>query len=313
MRLQKNYLAFDIGGTYLKYALINSAGTIIERNKIPTPKQGLEYFKLEIELIIQKYQEQIKGIAFSCPGKIDQNNKTIHFGGSLPFLDGVQLTKALKIREDVPISIENDGKSAALAEMWIGQLKDVSEGAAIVLGTGIGGGIIINGKLIQGSHFQAGELSFMLNDNASGNEKLFGYNSSAVCMIQSISRELQLKNIDDGPAVFEAIKAGNPVAGKIFNDYCRNIAVLIFNIQSVIDLKRFVICGGISEQTLVVDQINSQYNQILDEIPLAKQTLTRPEICNSAFHNDANLYGALYRLLLDIDNKNKLGSEQNEN
>ncbi|WP_249879072.1 ROK family protein [Niallia circulans] len=140
MRLQKNYLAFDIGGTYLKYALINSAGTIIERNKIPTPKQGLEYFKLEIELIIQKYQEQIKGIAFSCPGKIDQNNKTIHFGGSLPFLDGVQLTKALKIREDVPISIENDGKSAALAEMWIGQLKDVSEGAAIVLGTGIGGG-----------------------------------------------------------------------------------------------------------------------------------------------------------------------------
>jgi predicted NBD/HSP70 family sugar kinase len=301
---QKHYLAFDIGGTNLKYGLLNSAGTLIEKHRIPTPKQGLAQFMAEIQSIIEKYEDSIKGIAFSCPGKIEQYSQTIHFGGSLPFLDGVQLARELGEHYHIPISIENDGKSATLAELWQGNLKDVSNGAAIVLGTGIGGGLIINGELIQGTHFQAGELSFMINDKTQpAIQSLTGFNTSAVRMIETIAKELKFEDIDNGSAVFEEIKAGNPVATKIFNSFCRNIAILILNIQSVVDLERFVIGGGISAQSLVVDTINHQYNQMLDEMPLVKQTLTRPEIYNSKFHSDSNLYGALYRLLLQKDKR----------
>lgn len=302
MMTQKNYLVFDIGGTNLKYGLLNNAGQLIEKHRITTPKQGLTKFLTETKRIIEKYQDQIKGIAFSCPGKIDHSSRTVYFGGSLPFLDGLQLATELEKHFDIPVSIENDGKAAALAELWLGNLKDISNGAAIVLGTGIGGGIIINGKLVQGTHFQAGELSFMINDKTQSDlEMLAGFNTSAVMMIEAIAKELQFEDIHDGPIVFEEIKAGNPIATKIFMSFCRNIAILILNIQSVVDLERFVIGGGISAQPLVVETINQQYDQVLNELPLVKQTFTRPNIYNSKFHNDANLYGALYHLLLQLD------------
>lgn len=306
MKTQTYYLAFDIGGTNLKYGLLNSSGKIIEKYKIPTPKQGLNEFMDVIHNIIESYLEQIKGIAFSCPGKIDQSSQTIYFGGSLPYLDGLQLVRELNRKYNLPISIENDGKSAALAELWLGNLKEVSNGAAIVLGTGVGGGIIINGNLVQGSHFQAGELSFMLNNNSgSDTQKLVGFNTSAVRMIETIAKELKVENTYDGPLVFEEIKSKNSVATEIFNKFCRNVAILILNIQSVVDLECVVIGGGISEQPKVVEQINYEYNQLLLEIPIIKQTLTSPIICNSKFHNDANLYGALFRLLLDMEAKKK--------
>lgn len=104
----------------------------------------------------------------AVPGKVDHHDETIYGGGALQFLDQVNLPAALQLA--VPISVENDGKAAALAELWLGNLKNVQNGAAVVLGTGVDGGLILNGQLYAGSHFQAGELSFMVLDTDLSNQ-----------------------------------------------------------------------------------------------------------------------------------------------
>ncbi|WP_455646760.1 family 1 glycosylhydrolase [Leuconostoc sp.] len=104
----------------------------------------------------------------AVPGKVDHHDETIYGGGALQFLDQVNLPAALQLA--VPVSVENDGKAAALAELWLGNLKNVQNGAAVVLGTGVGGGLILNSQLYAGSHFQAGELSFMVLDTDLSNQ-----------------------------------------------------------------------------------------------------------------------------------------------
>lgn len=246
------YLAFDIGGTNLKYALLNNAGKIIEHDKVPTPADDLAAFLKEIYKIADHYQGQFEGIAFSVPGKVDTKTNTVYFGGSLPYLDGVNFQRLVGDKYLVPVGVENDGKAAALAELWLGELKGINNGAAIVLGTGIGGGIILDGKIWRGSHFQAGELSFMQTEGDKSGFDRFGCTyGSAVKMIESVNKLIGNSDLKDGYAAFDAINKGNAEAQKILERECKEVATIIFNIQSVVDLDKFVIGGGISAQPKV--------------------------------------------------------------
>lgn len=297
----KDYLSIDIGGTNIKYGLLNRAGQIIEKGHLKTP-DNLDDFMIMIDQVIAKYVTAIRGIGFSCPGKIDTKTGTIYFGGALQYLHKLPLAKIIEKQYHLPVAIENDGKAAALAELWLGNLAGTTDGAAIVLGTSVGGGIIMDGQLRQGVHAQAGEFSFLINNkDASGFERFTALNSSAVYMIERCAQALQLADEHDGLAVFDAIKAGNPTVMPIFKDFCRNIVYLILNIQAVVDLDTFVIAGGISEQPIVVETINAEYDAFLASLKVAAAVLTRPTIGNAKFFNDANLYGALYNLLLQVD------------
>lgn len=299
----KYYLSIDIGGTNLKYGLLDRAGHLIEHDKVPTPTSGLDDFMQVLTSIIDTQISRVRGIAISVPGKIDVSQGVVYFGGSLPFLDKVPLGKQLSEKYHVPVGLENDGKAAAMAELWLGNLQQTPNSAAVVLGTGVGGGIILNGQLLYGTHFQAGEFSFMLNDFKNSNfiDAAVGGNTSAVGMIRNIGTELSLKDPADGIAVFQQIKAGNPIAVTKFKHFCNYVAKMILNVQSVVDLQRYVIGGGISAQPLVVKTINAEYNQMLAATPIIQDSLTKPEIIVAKFGNDANLYGALYSLLQQVN------------
>lgn len=294
-----NYLSIDVGGTNLKYALIDHAGNLIERHKLSTP-QDKTSFLAALDQIVDQYQGQIKGLAFCAPGKIEDT--TIHFGGALPFLDGVDL-KAHFSQLTIPIIGVNDGKAAALAENWLGSLKGEQNCAAIVLGTGVGSGIIINGRLVPGVHYQAGELSFInLNyQHRSFDDVYVGGIGSAVDMVKHINQALGNEDETDGLAAFEAVNAGNPKAQTILKKYCYGIATLIMNTQAVVDLDKYAIGGGISAQPAVIEGIREAYDQIYAEQPLIQLTFTKPTIVAAKFNNDANLYGALYNLLLRVN------------
>ncbi|WP_225868664.1 ROK family protein [Companilactobacillus kimchii] len=188
-------------------------------------------------------------------------------------------------------------------QLWLGNLKDIKNGAAIVLGTGVGGGIIMNHQLIYGSHFQAGEVSFLVNNSKKlGYDDLEGSSGSAVKMINECATKLGLNNKNDGKRVFEEINKDNDSIMPIFERYCRNIATLIHNIQAIIDLDRYVIGGGISSQPIVAQTINQEFIKLRSEVPIIQTTLSKPKIINSKFKNDANLYGALYNWLMNMDN-----------
>lgn len=118
------YLVMDMGGTFIKYALLNSAGTIITKNKKPTVKTNLPDFKEALFSIIEEHDlTSIKGIAISCPGTVDVNSGVIYYGGSFPFLHEVNLAGMIKSRYNIETTVENDGKCAALAELWLGSIK----------------------------------------------------------------------------------------------------------------------------------------------------------------------------------------------
>jgi predicted NBD/HSP70 family sugar kinase len=297
--MANSYLAIDIGGTRLKYALLDRAGTIIEKGSEDTEQKSLDGFVAQVKAIVANYRDQIKGVAFSAPGKVDHTDERIYGGGALTYLDKVSLPEVLGL--DIPVGVENDGKSAALSELWLGNLKDVKNGAALVLGTGVGGGLIFDGRLWTGAHFLAGEVSFITDEFTGDDAKYIGGTGSAVKMIERVADKLGLADRHDGQAVFEAINAGNPDALAIFTQYAQVIARLIFNMQAVVDLERYVIGGGISAQPLVIDAIREQYAVLFKSRDINVTTLTPAEILPMNFGNDANLYGALYHLLLKVN------------
>lgn len=299
--MKDNYLCIDIGGTNLKTAIIDQSGKILTKKLVTTPK-SLKLFIEQIEILVVEAKSSVRGIAICAPGKVDEKTGTIYFGGSLPFLDGVSLKSRLQDKYSLPVVVINDGKSAALAELWLGNLKDVSYGAAITLGTGIGGGIIVEGSLLQGAHFQAGELSFMSNQSSNPSiNNLFGSSASAVGLIRKISKVLGFEDLTNGKKVFESINNKNNKAYPIFQEFCREVAYLIANIQAVVDLEKIVIGGGISAQKIVITEIQNQYKILHDSVPIIKKSLTMPTIGVCKFQNEANLLGVLYRLLLELD------------
>lgn len=297
--MKKNYLSIDIGGTNVKYDELNNAGNIIEQGKIKTSHDKEQFLK-NIDQIVEKYlKKEIKGIAFCAPGKIAHTK--IHFGGALPFLDGIDFAVRYK-KYDIPVTVINDGKASVLAENWLGSLKDMQNCAAITLGTGVGGGIIVNGKLLNGAHFQAGELSFLqLNMKEPVFDGFAGGYASAVQMIKNVNDAIENDDETDGLAAFEAINNGNEKAKKIFDEYCKRIAAIIIDIQAVVDLDAIAIGGGISAQPIVVQGINQAYDKVLADNELIRKTFTRPKIVEAKFKNGANLYGALYNLFIHVN------------
>lgn len=291
-----DYLAVDVGGTEIKYGVISSDGHLKESQKQPTP-DNLRAFTQLIQSLIDHYHEQVSGYAFSVPGKIDTKTETISFGGALTYLDGVCMPKALETYGK-GLSVQNDGKAAALAELWLGNLKGIDNGVAMILGTGVGGGIILDGQLRLGPHFQAGEFSFMSSDYSADDYACAGFTNSAVGMVKRINRTLGSDNIGDGKAAFAAIHAGNKQAVSIFEAYCQAIANQILSIQGILDVKRFVIGGGISAQTILIDEINRQFKALITSNPILDVNMPKDiEIMATRFGNDANLYGALYHFL----------------
>lgn len=297
--MKKNYLSIDIGGTNVKYAELNNAGNIIEQGKIKTSHDKEQFLKNNDQIVEKYVKKEIKGIAFCAPGKIAHTK--IHFGGALPFLDGIDFAVRYK-KYDIPVTVINDGKASVLAENWLGSLKDMQNCAAITLGTGVGGGIIVNGKLLNGAHFQAGELSFLqLNMKEPGFDGFAGGYASAVQMIRNVNEAIENDDETDGLAAFEAINNGNEKAKKIFDEYCKRIAAIIIDIQAVVDLDAIAIGGGISAQPIVVQGINQAYDKVLADNELIRKTFTRPKIVEAKFKNGANLYGALYNLFIHVN------------
>lgn len=299
------YLAFDIGGTNLKYALMNKEGKILEKGKTLSKTDSLEAFMQSMYEVGDCYQGQFNGIAVCAPGKIDTKKKIIHFGGALPFLDGLNLQETLGKRYNVPVGVENDGKAAALCEQWLGKLHNTRTGAVMTLGTGVGGGILIDNQVLHGNTFQAGELSWMVTDQTAGLKEKAAYtgeNCSAVHMIKSVNKALgNDDDLNNGLKAFDAIKNGNEKAIKIFKKYCLNVAVMILNVQTVINGEKIVIGGGISAQPILIEEIRKQFNSILQNNPMLGHQVIAPKIVAAKFMNDTNLYGALYALLLEID------------
>ena len=294
------FLVFDIGGTFIKYALMNENNQIINQNKIPTPKTNREDLIDALGKIFDSF-ENIDGIAISMPGIIDRENGYCAMGGALAYNNDFYIREALKQRCLVNISVENDAKCAALAEASLGALKDVKDGFVLIFGTMIGGGYIKNGKVVHGKHFSAGEISYIITRENELPEKanVFGNRYSVLKLCENYAKAKNLNQDDvDGYIFFKAIKNNDEDALKILDEYTYGIAVEIFNLQTILDPQRFAIGGGISAEECFLESIRKNLEKLYEVCPYP---VPHAEVVRCEFDNDANLIGALQCYLQEFN------------
>ena len=294
-------LAFDIGGTFIKYSLVDEAYQVSDSSKVPTP-DTIEEFWEALEHVICSFQNRMTGIAISCPGEINSRLGFVFKGGLIPYLRNIPLASRLIKAFQVPVTVLNDGDAAGLAEASLGNLKDCPCGATLVLGTGVALALLSNGDLLRGwqltEYIRSIDKAERTPENRRFHRELFlqGISNllentgSAVQFVEKASHILNLEEAD-GIAVFKALEqGGNEELKTLFQAYCYDIAILIFNLQSLLRLEKVTIGGGISSQPLLIDEINHQYHDLLSQKG-HKQFEALP-IQAARFHNESNLIGA---------------------
>lgn len=305
-----NYIAVDVGGTNVKYSLMNEEAEIIEKGEFPTPyDEGLEGLVNGLEKVYQKYVgRKIEALVMSAPGKIDSGTGYFYTSGALHYIDGINLGDVLKDRIPVPFAVENDAKAAALAEVWKGALKGIANACVIVLGTGIGGAIVIDGKLYRGHTFAAGEFS-----GIPGNLKPFpmdfryawACSNGVGCLVRLYAEKIGVDaDTLNGRILFDAANNGDENACSAIDEYTKTLASGIMNLQFILDVERIAIGGGISRQPLLMKYLNANLHAYYDE-PASKYGLpaTLPEVVPCTYGNDANMIGALYHYLYELKGK----------
>ena len=297
-----NYLVLDVGGSAIKYALMNKEADIIQKGKVTTPKDSFESFREEIGKIYDQYKDEIEGIAMSMPGRLDSDRGYAYTGGALHYNYEVEIVELLKERCPVKITIENDGKCAALGEYWKGTLKDCQHGVVVVIGTGLGGGLIIDGKLHKGSNFFAGEFSGVLVNNTIDRSKSAWANQNGVRGLLGPIAKAKGVPLEEmsGIKAFELIKNEDEEAIKVFDLFCYRIGLQLYNLQNLFDPDKIAIGGGISAQNILINAIRDKVDQIEQEILNApgQATYIKPSVVRCELSNDANLVGALYSYIV---------------
>lgn len=280
---------FDVGGTFIKSCCMVD-DEITMSKKTPTPYDSQETFLNIIEDRL-KEMDDVEGIAFSMPGVIDVNRKYIFAGGSLAYNNHTDV-KEWEKRFHLPIAIENDARCAAIAELEAGEMQGIKQGLVLTFGTGVGGGIIINGDIHKGAHLIAGEVSVIYSKDKDtyGSKGLFG----AIGSIKNLVKEIaDAKHIDtqDGEEVFEWIKNQDETAIKIFERYCDEVIQEFHNIQCLLDPQRICIGGGASENPVFIEGLKKASDKFYQSFPF---NFPHADIVKCRYCNNANILGAYF-------------------
>lgn len=287
------YLTIDIGGTFTKYAVMDETLKIYEKSKVPTAKESVDaYLDMLVELY-EKYRGQVAGVAISAPGMIDSEKGFMRTGGSIYCIENLEVIKLLEERIDVPVTIENDAKCAALAEMTWGSLKGCKTAAVLIIGTGLGGALFVDGKLVRGQHFMAGEFSYLVSDAAGAlnSDNMIGYLVCAPALIRLVAekKEISVEGLT-GEEVFRMANEGDEAVLEALRLFARRVAMQAMNCQYMIDPEKIAIGGGISAQPLLLQMVREELVKI-DAIFPQRNPLPNITVCK--YFNDSNLIGAL--------------------
>ncbi len=298
-----DYLTIDVGGTNIKYAVMNENAEISVQGETITPRDNLDHFLDTVKGICSQFSGRgIQAVAMSAPGRIDSSTGYFYTSGALEYISGINLKERMKEIITVPFSVENDAKAAALAELWKGTMQDIRNGMVIVLGTGIGGAMIIDGKLYRGSTFAAGEYSVISTrmDEPLSMEHVWAQQNGVGMLIEDYAQRSGKNPAElNGRIVFERINAGEEAALAALEHYCTGLAAGIISLQAILDVQRAAIGGGISRQPVLVDTLR----RVVKDMNASYEGLmpyTLPEIVACRFGNDANMIGALYHYLYEM-------------
>lgn len=303
------YVGVDVGGTTIKLGLFSDAGELLEKWDIPTSTEndGEGILPDIVDSIEAKRAERggnIKGIGVGIPGPITDDGvvlKCANFGWGV-----FNVRNALAGLTGVGnVRVANDANVAALGEMWKGGGRGYDSIVMVTLGTGCGGGIIYNGRVLTGTKGAGGEIGHIKVEKnetetcGCGNRGCLEQYVSAPGIVRMAKRGLRedscLNGMEEFTAkdVFDGAKAGDAYCLEIVDRFGRYLGTALSNIAHVVDPEAFVIGGGVSAAGgIILDVVEKYYAEN------AMYALKDTKFCLAELGNDAGIYGAVRMVLL---------------
>jgi glucokinase len=270
-----NCLSFDVGGTTIKYGVVNDRYEVLLKDKIPTPKNEEEFIE-SISEIIQKNIENISKVSIAMPGYVNIANNKYLYGPHLQY--DIDFSKLSNFSE-YEFYLDNDGNVAAYCEYLLNYKTKYSNLIMLTFGTGVGGGIISEGKLLRGMG-NAGEIGHMLTSNDrsvkgdSGKKGSFESSVAASVWTKKCS-ELTEKNKDSelakkfanknvGSILFDTTLSLTDLEATVRDEIIQNISNGLLSLFEIFDNEAFVLGGTMSSEpfdliTLIQDDIKNRY------------------------------------------------------
>ncbi|MGA3234432.1 ROK family protein [Lactiplantibacillus pentosus] len=275
----------DIGGTTIKFAVLKS-GHLISKNKIATPDNLVDFYKETTAQVNQMRQEhQILGVGISSPGAVNKSTGVIEGASALPYIHNFDIKSSLTERFELPISIENDANCAALAELEDGAGQGVNSLCFLIIGTGVGGAVIVNHQVWHGAHLFGGGFGYTLVDDQSTLSEL----GTSVSVAKRYNSRHGSEGLLDGRQVFELSNQGNVLAQNEVLVMYQSLAKAIYNLQYSFDPELIVLGGAVSNNPQLIPGINKEVERIRKIVKIAS---IRPKIVACHFTDEANLRGA---------------------
>lgn len=297
----------DIGGTSIKYGVVNSDGTLTSHYSIPTDAlKGGKALMEKVFKICDTLMEQytLEGIAISSAGQIDHRNGVVVFAtDNIPDYTGTPVADLVASHTGLPAAVDNDVNCMALGEYWQGAAKGFQNFICLTLGTGIGGALFLNGKLYTGARFSAGEIGHMcLYPNGKpctcGSKGCYEQYASSSALAELVKTELGLTL--DLKEFFTKIKQGEKEAVVIFEHWVNDLTTGLQSLAHIFNPELILIGGGISAQgDFLVDAVQSSLYKKL--MPNHRKSL---EVKLALQSNQANLLGAAKHFLMMHENSN---------
>jgi len=317
MENEKWLLGIDIGGTSVKLAFLTEEGDILHKWEIPTNTEnnGSNIIQDIGEAVHKKLSEldvshdKLKAAGVGAPGPIDQEKGVMFEAVNLGWPDNFPLRDLMQEAVGVPVAIENDANSAALGEMWKGAGEGAKDLIAITLGTGVGGGVIVNGDIVHGAKGAAGEVGhitavphdgYMCNCGKAGCLETVasatGIVRTAKELLADYEGDSQLKALLDSNGditakdIFDAAQAGDQLALSTVDSLADHLGLALANIGSLFNPERIVIGGGVSKAgDFLVGKIEQYFKKYAFK-PVGEST----EIVLAQLGNDAGIAGAAW-------------------
>lgn len=306
----KNVVCFDVGGTLIKYAVINSEGEILCKEKVPTPNHNCRVTIPENMIkIIEGLKEhyELNSVGICTAGLVDSKEGVVITAYNFHEYSGARLSEYVKQGTGLDVFIENDVNAVALGEMWMGAAKGSDAFVCIVLGTGVGGAVVIDGKVVKGVNGAAGEIGHMIvneqgEECGCGTKGCYERYASTSAFTRSyikMAKEQGIRINEDevnGEAIMKLVNDGDKLAVEVYNKFIDSIATGIVSVTHLLDPGLIVIGGGISAQGKVFfEELNNRFRK-----RVIKDYANHTNIVQAQLENDAGIYGACYIALKNI-------------
>lgn len=310
------YLGIDVGGTNLVAGVVDEnmkiIGTFKAKTKVPCePEEFADALAETVYGVLKETNltlNDVPWVGVGCPGTVNRATGIIEFANNLYFRD-LHLRELLQERlENKEVILENDANAAAYGEYMAGALKGAKNALAITLGTGLGGGIIIEGKLYAGSNYAGGELghTVIVTDGkpcTCGRHGCWECYGSATGLIkitkehmQNTPKDAPIWNLVDGDiekvsgrTAFDAMREGDQIGKAAVDEYIKYLSVGLTNMINIFQPDILCIGGGICNEG---ETLLAPVREFVDSEQYASTSTQKPVICRAELGNDAGVIGA---------------------